>query len=120
MNCLRLFVLALALALAVNDITLIGENLNQTLKQRHGLLCGMHLWCVIVTHPIETVEYHLTVIVELRQLVLIQHQPILAVTYDLHNDKVMNEGNIIEQGTHDGLMKQNGFYAGLYNSQFKL
>lgn len=33
---------------------------------------------------------------------------------------VMNEGNIIEQGTHDELMKQNGFYAGLYNSQFKL
>lgn len=33
---------------------------------------------------------------------------------------VMNEGNIIEQGNHDELMKQNGFYAELYNSQFKL
>lgn len=33
---------------------------------------------------------------------------------------VMNEGNIIEQGTHDELMKQNGFYAELYNSQFRL
>lgn len=32
---------------------------------------------------------------------------------------VMNEGNIIEQGTHKELMKQNGFYAELYNSQFK-
>ena len=32
---------------------------------------------------------------------------------------VMNEGNIIEQGTHDDLMKQNGFYASLYNSQFE-
>ena len=31
---------------------------------------------------------------------------------------VMKDGNIIEQGTHDGLMEQNGFYAGLYNSQF--
>ena len=32
---------------------------------------------------------------------------------------VMNEGNIIEQGTHDELMAKNGFYAELYNSQFK-
>lgn len=31
---------------------------------------------------------------------------------------VMNEGNIIEQGTHDELMKDKGFYAELYNSQF--
>ncbi len=32
---------------------------------------------------------------------------------------VMKEGNIIEQGNHDELMKQNGFYANLYNSQFE-
>ena len=32
---------------------------------------------------------------------------------------VMNEGNIIEQGDHEQLMKQNGFYASLYNSQFE-
>ena len=32
---------------------------------------------------------------------------------------VMNDGNIIEQGTHDELIKQNGFYADLYNSQFE-
>lgn len=32
---------------------------------------------------------------------------------------VMKEGNIIEQGNHKELMKQNGFYAELYNSQFK-
>ena len=32
---------------------------------------------------------------------------------------VMNEGKIVEQGTHDELMKKNGFYADLYNSQFK-
>ena len=31
---------------------------------------------------------------------------------------VMNEGNIVEQGTHDELLKKKGFYAELYNSQF--
>ena len=32
---------------------------------------------------------------------------------------VMNEGNIIEQGNHEELMKQHGFYENLYNSQFE-
>ncbi|MEA4854413.1 MAG: ABC transporter ATP-binding protein [Christensenella sp.] len=31
---------------------------------------------------------------------------------------VMKDGDIIEQGTHDELLKKNGFYADLYNSQF--
>ena len=31
---------------------------------------------------------------------------------------VMNEGNIIEQGTHTELLAKNGFYTKLYNSQF--
>ena len=31
---------------------------------------------------------------------------------------VMNEGDIIEQGNHNDLIKKNGFYANLYNSQF--
>ena len=31
---------------------------------------------------------------------------------------VMNAGKIIEQGNHDTLMAQNGFYSQLYNSQF--
>ena len=32
---------------------------------------------------------------------------------------VMKDGNIVEQGNHEELMKQNGFYANLYNSQFE-
>lgn len=31
---------------------------------------------------------------------------------------VMRDGNIVEQGNHEELMAVNGFYAGLYNSQF--
>ena len=30
----------------------------------------------------------------------------------------MNNGDIVEQGTHEELLKKNGFYANLYNSQF--
>ena len=32
---------------------------------------------------------------------------------------VMRDGRIVEQGRHDELMAQNGFYAKLYNSQFE-
>ncbi len=32
---------------------------------------------------------------------------------------VMNNGRVIEQGSHSELMEKNGFYADLYNSQFK-
>ena len=32
---------------------------------------------------------------------------------------VMNEGNVIEQGTHEELLAQKGFYAKLYQSQFE-
>ena len=31
----------------------------------------------------------------------------------------MKEGDIIESGTHEELLKKGGFYAELYNSQFE-
>jgi len=31
---------------------------------------------------------------------------------------VMDKGNIIEQGNHEALMAEGGFYADLYSSQF--
>jgi ATP-binding cassette subfamily B multidrug efflux pump len=32
---------------------------------------------------------------------------------------VMKDGDIVEQGNHEELLKENGFYASLYNSQFE-
>ena len=31
---------------------------------------------------------------------------------------VVKDGNVIEQGNHEELLRQNGFYSALYNSQF--
>jgi ATP-binding cassette subfamily B protein len=32
----------------------------------------------------------------------------------------MDDGNIVEMGTHKELLKKKGYYANLYNSQFEL
>ena len=42
----------------------------------------------------------------------------LSTIKDADHILVMNHGDIIEQGTHSELLAQNGFYTGLYNSQF--
>ena len=31
---------------------------------------------------------------------------------------VMRDGHIVEQGSHEELLKKNGFYASIYNAQF--
>ncbi len=42
----------------------------------------------------------------------------LSTIRDADHILVMNHGDIIEHGTHEDLLDQNGFYANLYNSQF--
>lgn len=43
----------------------------------------------------------------------------LSTVRNADNILVVRDGDIVEQGTHDRLMAQNGFYAELYNSQFQ-
>ncbi|BDR53545.1 ABC transporter permease [Bombiscardovia nodaiensis] len=42
----------------------------------------------------------------------------LSTIRDADQILVMNHGQIVERGTHEDLLKQGGFYADLYNSQF--
>ena len=51
---------------------------------------------------------------------------LLSSDYELTDDVseadvilVMKDGHIVEQGDHDTLLAQGGFYAKLYNSQFE-
>ena len=42
----------------------------------------------------------------------------LSTIHNADNILVMQNGRVIEQGNHDSLMAQNGFYTSLYNAQF--
>ena len=53
---------------------------------------------------------------EHRTSFIIAHR--LSTIRDADHILVMNHGDIVEQGTHESLLAENGFYAGLYNSQF--
>ena len=53
---------------------------------------------------------------ENRTSFIIAHR--LSTIRDADHILVMNHGDIVEHGTHESLLAENGFYAGLYNSQF--
>lgn len=56
-------------------------------------------------------------IMEGRTSFIIAHR--LSTIRDADLILVMNNGDIVEQGTHEQLLEKNGFYSKLYNSQFE-
>ena len=51
-----------------------------------------------------------------RTSLIVAHR--LSTIRNAHLILVMKDGNVIEQGSHEQLLEQNGFYANLYSSQF--
>ena len=60
----------------------------------------------------------ITEIAKSKTVILISHR--LANVVDADNIYVMQDGNTVESGTHTELLKNNGLYAELYNSQIQL
>ena len=56
-------------------------------------------------------------LMEDRTCFIIAHR--LSTIKDADHILVMDHGDIVEQGTHESLIAQDGFYAKLYNSQFE-
>ena len=68
------------------------------------------------TRTEELVQKAMDKLMKGRTSFIIAHR--LSTIKNADNILVMNEGDIIEMGSHEELMKKNGFYADLYNSQF--
>ena len=64
------------------------------------------------------IQHAMNLLMEGRTCFVIAHR--LSTIRDADCILVMNEGNIVEQGTHQELLMKDGFYAKLYNSQFEI
>lgn len=69
------------------------------------------------TRTEELVSKAMDKLTEGRTSFIIAHR--LSTIKNAHIILVMKDGNIIETGNHEELMKANGFYKELYNSQFQ-
>lgn len=70
------------------------------------------------TRTEELIQKAMDMLMEGRTSFVIAHR--LSTIRDADMILVMKDGDIIEQGNHEELLAQNGFYAELYNSQFEL
>ena len=63
------------------------------------------------------IQTSLNILMKNKTSIVIAHR--LSTIRNADNILVMDKGKIIESGTHNKLLKKNGFYAKLYNAQFK-
>ena len=68
------------------------------------------------TRTEKLIQQAMVSLMENRTSFVIAHR--LSTIRDADHIIVMNQGDIVEQGTHDQLLAKDGFYAKLYNSQF--
>ena len=103
-----------------------GGNLSQGQKQ---LLCiARVMLCLppmlILDEATSSIDTRTEIRIQKAFLTMMQGRTSFIVAHRLSTIReadvilVMKDGKIIEQGNHDTLLAQNGFYANLYNSQF--
>ena len=67
------------------------------------------------TQTEDTILSRLTEIMKDRTTILISHR--ISTVKDADHIVVLDEGSIVETGTHEQLLEQNGIYAGIYETQ---
>ena len=67
------------------------------------------------TQTEDTILNRLTEIMKDRTTILISHR--ISTVKDADHIVVLDEGSIVEAGTHEQLLEQNGIYAGIYETQ---
>ncbi|MFS0780728.1 ABC transporter ATP-binding protein [Bacillus sp. 1P06AnD] len=104
------------------DATNISQGQKQLLTIARAILANPSILILdeatssVDTRTEMSIQKAMNVLMEGRTSFVIAHR--LSTIQDADLILVMNEGSVIEQGNHEELLEQGGFYADLYNSQF--
>ena len=108
-------------------ITEDGVNISKGQKQlmtiARAMLQPAHL--VILDEATSNVDLQTEMLIQEAMRTLMRDKTCFVIAHRLSTIRnanlilVVNEGRIVEQGTHKTLMEKNGFYASLYRAQFE-
>lgn len=105
------------------EVTNISQGQKQLLTIARAFLANSPM--LILDEATSSVDTHTEILIQKAMEKLMRGRTSFVIAHRLSTIRnadlilVMRDGNIVEQGTHDDLLKQGGFYADLYNSQFE-
>ncbi|MBS1248906.1 MAG: putative ABC transporter ATP-binding protein [Chloroflexi bacterium] len=105
------------------EVTNISQGQKQLLTIARAFLADAPM--LILDEATSSVDTHTEILIQEAMSKLMQGRTSFVIAHRLSTIRsadlilVMRDGNIVEQGSHDDLMTQDGFYAELYNSQFE-
>ncbi|GAB4482871.1 MAG: ABC transporter ATP-binding protein [Anaerolineales bacterium] len=105
------------------EVTNISQGQKQLLTIARAFLADSPM--LILDEATSSVDTHTEILIQKAMEKLMHGRTSFIIAHRLSTIQnadlilVMRDGNIVEQGTHDELLSQNGFYADLYNSQFE-
>ncbi len=109
--------------------TVLGENGGSLSQGQKQLLCITRVLLdlppmLILDEATSSIDSHTEIRIQKTFAKMMKGRTCFVVAHRLSTIResdiilVMNKGRIIEQGTHEALLKKHGFYYDLYNSQF--
>ena len=108
--------------LAMGTTVLLGNRIGAGKAQEGGRVVGASILLFLAIGAVLTVALELFAVPFARMMqgrtsFIVAHR--LSTIREADVILVMKDGHIVEQGDHDTLLAQGGFYAKLYNSQFE-
>ena len=105
------------------EVTNISQGQKQLLTIARAILANPPM--LLLDEATSSVDTHTEILIQRAMDKLMQGRTSFIIAHRLSTIQnadmilVMRDGNIVEQGSHEALLEQGGFYAELYNSQFE-